>query len=189
METERVPTKTCTKCGKEGVFYKRSGTGKPRSHCKDCARKNNIQWAKDNPDTYKAANRSSSTTWRHNNPERAKEVGRNAQRKFAVEHTAEYMWRIAKYRAPKLGLDFNIEVLDVVVPDVCPVLGTPLKVSVGGKRSDCTPSLDRVNNSMGYVKGNVRVISLRANKLKSDATLAELESLVRYMKEHPQSSL
>jgi hypothetical protein len=43
------------------------------------------------------------------------------------------------------------------------------------------PSVDRVDNACGYVKGNIRVISARANHLKSDATVEEIRSLLAYM--------
>jgi hypothetical protein len=78
------------------------------------------------------------------------------------------MWSRAKYRAKQKGLDFNITKEDIVIPDTCPLLGTPME----------SPSLDRINPSKGYIKGNVWVISNRANTLKNDATLTELKTLV-----------
>lgn len=100
--------KCCKKCGvtkDTAHFYKRHGTADGlRSHCKQCYMASNKKWALANPDTYKDANRSSSSTWRARNPLRSKEVGRKAARKFAVEHTAEYLWRNAKYRAKRLRL-------------------------------------------------------------------------------------
>jgi len=89
----------------------------------------------------------------------------------------------AKSRAKKKGIEFNIDLSDMTVPPVCPVFGTPFSY---GERGDCpdAPSLDRIDNSKGYVKGNVCVISNRANKVKGDASLSELEAVIRYMKEH-----
>ena len=78
----------------------------------------------------------------------------------------------AKYRAKQKGLDFNITKEDIVIPDICPLLGTPMK----------SPSLDRIDPTKGYIKGNVWVISNRANTLKNDASLQELELLVEYLK-------
>lgn len=78
------------------------------------------------------------------------------------------MWSRAKYRAKQKGLDFNITKEDIVIPDVCPLLSTPM----------VSPSLDRKDPTKGYVKGNVWVISNRANTLKNDATLEELQTLV-----------
>lgn len=74
----------------------------------------------------------------------------------------------AKYRAKQKGRDFNITKEDIVIPDTCPLLGTPMQ----------SPSLDRIDSSKGYIKGNVWVISNRANTLKNDATLTELKTLV-----------
>lgn len=70
--------------------------------------------------------------------------------------------------------------LSIYLPDVCPVLGVPLVY--GGERCGNMASLDRWDNSLGYVDGNVYVISLRANQLKKDATSEELSAVLRYMK-------
>ncbi len=84
----------------------------------------------------------------------------------------------AKQRAKLLKLDFNINISDIVIPKICPVLGISLK----GETPDNCPSLDRIDNTKGYIKGNVCIISHRANRLKSDATLEELEKIINYIK-------
>jgi hypothetical protein len=93
---------------------------------------------------------------------------------------AHRMWIRAKQRAAARGLDFNIEPLDVIIPSVCPVLGIPLGRGVDKPRYN-SPALDRIDSSKGYVKGNIMVISHRANNLKNDATLDELKALVVYL--------
>lgn len=98
---------------------------------------------------------------------------------------AKGMLASARRRAKELGLAFDLEESDIVVPTHCPVLGLELKVA-HGFRTNNSPSLDRINNTRGYVKGNVAVISLRANRLKSDAVVEELEAIVRYMRDHAQ---
>jgi hypothetical protein len=85
------------------------------------------------------------------------------------------MLNSARDRARKLNLPFDIEATDIIIPDVCPWLGIPLYKSKGrGRPHPNTPTLDRLVPSKGYVKGNVIVISYRANRLKSDATSDEL---------------
>lgn len=86
-------------------------------------------------------------------------------------------------RAELLGVDFDLEFSDIRIPKKCPVLGIPLKTG-GRRRAEIgnSPSVDRVDNRLGYVKGNVRVISHRANAIKSDATLDELKRICRYVR-------
>lgn len=95
------------------------------------------------------------------------------------------MFRNAKMRALKKGLDFTITLDDIVIPDLCPVLGIRLESKVGKDKkrgaSHNSPTLDRINPNLGYVLGNVQCISWRANKLKSDATLQELRLLVAWL--------
>lgn len=99
-----------------------------------------------------------------------------------VKNPIIYILRNAKNRAKKIGAKFNIDASDVNIPTVCPVLGIELKVNHGGGWfAPSSPSLDRFDNAKGYVKGNVRVISWRANMLKRDGTLDEFRRIVSYM--------
>ena len=92
-------------------------------------------------------------------------------------------WRRLKRRASLLGLEFNIDPSDLQPPEFCPVLG--IRLSIGGgvdyETRKSSPSGDRFDTSIGDVKGNVRVISHRANSLKTDATAEEIRLLSRYM--------
>lgn len=94
------------------------------------------------------------------------------------------MLRTSKHRAKKLGIDFNLTTDDICIPMCCPVLGIPLTKSDKAGGSPDSPSIDRIDNTRGYVKGNVRVISNRANKLKSNATVRELELVLRDLKHY-----
>ena len=87
------------------------------------------------------------------------------------------MFNHAKFRARLAGVPFEIAKEDIIIPTHCPLLGMPL-VRTTGFRSPGSPSLDRIEPSKGYVKGNIWVISYRANQIKNGATLAELETLV-----------
>jgi|SRR5579864_2327485 len=90
------------------------------------------------------------------------------------------MFDAAKSRAKRLDLSFNIEITDIKIPSHCPILGIPLSVSVQ-YQSQCSPSLDRIIPKLGYVKGNIQVISQRANVMKNDASLEELEKFANYI--------
>lgn len=90
--------------------------------------------------------------------------------------TAAILFYEAKRRAKKQGLAFDLSVSDITIPEKCPVFGVDLLARP--KTSwDHTPSIDRIKPTLGYVRGNVWVISLRANMMKRDATPEELELL------------
>jgi hypothetical protein len=90
------------------------------------------------------------------------------------------LYRIRK-NAKKRNLECSLTVADLPpIPKHCPVFSwIRLSYQVGVKRWFGSPSLDRINNDLGYVKGNVRWISDRANSLKSDASDKELIYLGR----------
>ncbi len=88
----------------------------------------------------------------------------------------------ARERAKIRSLPFNITSADISIPTNCPVLGVPIKPidgSVGPK--DNSPSLDRIVPRLGYVKGNVCVISHRANVLKNNSTPEELRQVADWL--------
>lgn len=107
------------------------------------------------------------------------------QARWRKENYIRVKLHAARTRSQKNGWAFDLEEKDVVIPSVCPVLGIPLSSS-GEKKNH--PSLDRINNAKGYVKGNVAVISHRANLLKSDATIPELRAILAYMEAHELSA-
>jgi hypothetical protein len=89
----------------------------------------------------------------------------------------------ARTRARVKGLPFDItaEYLDTLLVHTCPILGIPL-VSHKGRKGprDDSPSLDRIVPEKGYVRGNVVVISGRANRIKSDASFKELRAVADF---------
>ena len=104
-------------------------------------------------------------------------------RKRRQENPEYFLWKSAKRRAKLKGLDFDIEVSDIIIPQLCPLLNIPIIHQTGkGSRSPHSPSLDRIKNHLGYTKGNILVVSWRANFLKSDGTIEELELLLTNLK-------
>ena len=111
--------------------------------------------------------------------ERQAEYLKDWERNKRRNNPEYYLWKAAKKRARDKHLDFNIEVSDIIIPQFCPLLHIPIIHKTGtGKRRPDSPSLDRLDNSLGYVKGNILVVSWRANKLKADAEFQELQRLV-----------
>lgn len=95
-----------------------------------------------------------------------------AKKKYKKENPELVMLSAAKSRA-KGRLEFDITRNDIKIPEFCPLLSIPLRKGI---RHLCpnSPTLDRIDNTKGYIKGNVWVISHRANTLKSDGSLKEL---------------
>ena len=85
-------------------------------------------------------------------------------------YTPEYrLLTKAKERAVADNLPYDLELEDAVIPDVCPILGIPLKVNTGGKVvTNNSPTIDKRDPSLGYTKDNSYVISMLANRLKSN---------------------
>lgn len=94
------------------------------------------------------------------------------KRRYREKYPDRIMWTNAKLRAKENNIEFNIEFSDIVIPKFCPLLGIPIST---GPLHEGSPSLDRVDISKGYIKGNVRVISYKANTMKSNATKEELK--------------
>lgn len=157
-------TKQCTKCGLVKPlesFRVRKDTGKPRSDCRHCENR-----LKRNKDPVVPTVIPTVTVV---NPKDAKEA------------SMKRMLSAARQRAIAKGLMFDIHYDDIQIPNLCPVLKIPLIPSVDGQYSDNSPSLDRKIPYLGYTKGNVQVISMRANRLKSDATSAEIAAVLAYV--------
>ena len=91
------------------------------------------------------------------------------------------MLSAARSRAAKRGLPFNLTIDDFDIPDICPALGTEIVLDGDLDRA---PSLDRVVPAMGYVKGNVAVISNRANRIKNNASPHELRAIAEFVENH-----
>ena len=108
------------------------------------------------------------------------------RKKDKQSNPAKHILRNAKKRALRDGLPFDLTEDDIVTPDRCPVLGIPLVFNEGHVKDD-SPSLDKFIPEKGYVRGNVSIISHRANVMKSNATVQEVEALLRWMQSVAQS--
>lgn len=84
----------------------------------------------------------------------------------------------AKKRAGKLGIAFDLPLQAVVIPVFCPVLDVRLVIGEG--RLPASPSLDRIDPRKGYVVGNVRVVSDKANRLKSNLDIVALKARLAF---------
>ena len=99
------------------------------------------------------------------------------RKKQYLKNIKNEMFFAAKQRAKIKNISFTITIEDVIIPENCPVLGIPLD----HRDRLHAPSLDRIVNALGYIKGNVKVISSKANRLKNNGTIEEFKKIIEYM--------
>ena len=121
--------------------------------------------------------------WREKKYKEDPEYFNRYQRNWRDANPEKYLLRKAANHAKDVGREFNLIEEDIKIPDVCPVFKTPFEFSSQSEDRQNSPSIDRFDNSKGYIKDNINIISWRANKLKADGTLKEFEDLVNWMKE------
>ena len=134
---------------------KRDSKSWPSRFCSQCKRHHTKQWREANPGAFS-----------RNNP---------------IE---KRLYWSARTRAKIRGIPFSLELSDIAVPKHCPVLGIPLveaRQRGKGTRKN-SPSLDRIRPELGYVPGNVVVISGHANWIKAAATSAEVLAVGEWMR-------
>lgn len=171
--------RTCRKCGDTQELEKfqkdKSCPSGYRHVCKACkniavltneqrrdARKKYVaNWKKENPDY--------GSKWKAANKDRVKANARKWYTKSYETQPARWLYTRARRRAKQEGLQFDITVSDIHVPDICPALGIHLVINKNRVAAN-SPSLDRIEPDLGYTKGNIIVVSMLANAIKTNAT-------------------
>ena len=160
----------CRVCGHRDRQYKPNGT---RS-CRECARRRERIKRLD-PSYVEKKNRVWREWWSQK-PKAWKQAYTRAR--YLRQDPKERAWRAARGRAKALGIPFTISLdqLRVKWGSVCPVFETAW--GPGGRR----PSLDQLIPGKGYTPENTAVISMRANRLKQNASVSDLERLVTWLR-------
>lgn len=115
--------------------------------------------------------------WKRDN----KEYNRQKELERYHNNISKSLWRGARERAKKKGIEFTITPEHIIIPEYCPVFGLPIFSIAGGKKqNDNSPSIDRINNDKGYTPDNIVVVSLRANIAKNRFTMEELSKIVEF---------
>tara|TARA_R110002096_G_C14136356_1_gene682416 strand:+ start:35 stop:562 length:528 start_codon:yes stop_codon:yes gene_type:complete len=165
---------TCKEDKPEDYFYLRKDTKKRRRECTQCiTEKRKLSYHKDIEKT-KAKQKASYL--KH----RSKRLV--SHRDYYIKNKDKALWLSARNRARQKGLPFDIAVEDINIPENCPILGIKIARDNSVMKDD-SPTLDRLYPELGYVKGNVNVISNKANRMKNDATVEEVSLLLEWLKE------
>lgn len=176
-------TKICTKCKEEKSveeFYVRTDSKSGyTSHCKKCKRAHDNAMAyHKSPSRKKKAIETAKFKYKHNFEFRNYVLQK--RKEYCERHRARVLWQQAKVRAKKFNVEFNIDIDDIIIPEYCPLLHVKLEHGTNKVKAN-SPSIDRIDNSKGYIKGNVAVICYRANTMKNNASFLELETFCRNM--------
>jgi hypothetical protein len=111
---------------------------------------------------------------------------RARRQKDPIRFWAKYAFMMARQRAIKRGVKFDItqEYVHSIAVPYCPVLGLILDYKGTGRHGATanSPTVDRLIPALGYVEGNIAVISLRANSIKNDASVEELEKVMTWLR-------
>jgi hypothetical protein len=126
-----------------------------------------------------------STAWAEANPIRVREIATKSRLKSLLLH----IYRNIRKRAKKAGLEFNIELTDLALPEICPIFKVPFNLQASKGNTDFSPSVDRIDSSKGYIKGNIQIISKLANCMKWTATEEQLRTFCKGMVEYLDGSV
>lgn len=132
------------------------------------------------------AKRASVEAWRQRNRESVREKNRDSYYRCMATPEGHIKKNISciKRRAKANGIPFSMSIEDVSpLPSHCPVLGLELSYCIASLRpTSNSPSIDRIIPELGYISGNVHIISNRANVIKHNATVEELVAIASYFK-------
>jgi len=116
---------------------------------------------------------------------RDRERDTRTQREWRKRNPFRFKCSSKKMECKKRGIQFDLtpEYLESIWSGTCPILGVSLDIH-SHKNDPHAPQLDRMDPVGGYVCGNVVWLSKRANNVKSNATVEELEAVTRWIKEN-----
>jgi hypothetical protein len=170
--------KQCSKCGINKPFTEFTKNSKRPDGltvwCKSCSKEARDKYYQENKDKIKARVKK----FREKNENHVKQQRMGYRQRYRLK-TMVYS---ARHRAKLLGLPFDLDYEDIVIPEVCPVLGIRMDLNCE-EQSRNSPSLDRIIPELGYVKGNIQVISWQANTMKNNASVQELKNFAKWVLE------
>lgn len=124
-------------------------------------------------------NRAVAKDWYYKNHDSAKARRKEYSKEDRVNNTLATLFRSRQNSAKSRGTPFQITLEDLPIPDVCPVLKTPFV-----RKTPFAMSIDKIEPGLGYIPGNVQIISRKANLMKNDATKEELKNFGKWIKEY-----
>lgn len=175
--------RTCTKCGNDKPLEDFPITKKPNGNeyyqhtCKQCRSDKRVANRKD-PMIRDHERKLACTRYDSN---KTLILEKNKQWRDSEDGMKHRMLHRSLQRSREKGYEHNISIDDIKIPGECPVLN--VQFNPGSKSGGYwnSPSIDRKDSSKGYTKDNIQVISMRANTMKSDASVQELVKFAKWV--------
>jgi len=184
--------KKCTTCGKikpinEFIKHKGCIDGYAGT-CRMCANTYSTNWKRKNSVRLAKKRRE---RYAKNNGERVRqrEIKRKLEHPIRVRAQVLRMGMVTRSKKKNLDFDsdyFSVTYLMQLLKDkpFCECCGKHLDTGFknDNKPHDDSPSMDRINSSLGYTKENTALLCWRCNNLKRDATTQELDTILKWMR-------
>jgi hypothetical protein len=173
----KCTVKSCSQCYQVKPLCKFYFSSKKRNlrraNCKECSDKVSLSW------TSRNKNRSDQNRIEYRKSPEVLAKRNSLEKERRIRNPQRNLFNRVKRRAKEQGIEFTLTLDDIVIPDVCPALGITLDLY--SKDQDPWPTVDRINPKGSYSPDNFVVMSMRANRIKTDATLDELEKTLNFM--------
>jgi len=173
----------CMKCGNDKPLKDFPITKKPNGNeyyqhtCKKCRSDQRVANRK-NIDVRDHERKLAQTRYNNN---KQLVLEKNKQWRDSEDGTKNRMIHRSLQRAREKGYEHSISIDDILIPNECPVLHIPFCSGTKSGGYWNTPSIDRKDSTKGYTKDNIQIISMRANTMKSDASVEELVKFARWV--------
>ena len=180
----RLRSVTVAMSREERLARKREAAKARRAINPEAEREANRRWRLKNAEAIKAAHRAwrdanpektraYSQEWKKANPKKARESNRRNTHRWRKERPANVILNNCRKNARKRGQECTItaeEIVALLEPMICSVTGLPLYWDYGGseRTNPWAPSLDRIDNTVGYVPGNVRAVCWAFNQMRGE---------------------
>ena len=182
--------KICPKCNQANEFYinnaRKDGLTYACIACQKSYYTKNKEHIAQRSKEYNIKNREHKNAQSRQHFANNKELYKIRTEAYRSNNRAKMLLANAKRRALTLGKECNITIEDIIIPTKCPYLNKPITNIIGKGNVPTNPTVDRIDNTKGYIKGNVRVVSMQANFMKNKATVEQLIIFAKnVLKLHP----
>ena len=138
-----------------------------------------LEWRKNNPEKYKAQKK---REYEARGKYRRGEDTPNRGSKTMEEYRVQRLLESTRRRGREKNIPYDLVTYkEIEIPTHCPYLN--IELTYDGSRGKNAASIDKIIPELGYTKGNIQIISMLANQMKSNATIEELLSFSQSINE------